>query len=87
MGRDYGRILREKGIVLETHSRSPAVQCWNAWSRMDKRQRQAFCVRAGLMPIPPAGSAASLDLERHATQEVRDTLADGPDVEHVDGPR
>lgn len=52
MGRDYGRELREKGILCRPVSNKPALLAKYFYALLDAKQKRAFCSRLGLMLAP-----------------------------------
>jgi hypothetical protein len=54
MGRDYGRILRDRGQIVLIDAASKGNQAWHLWLEMDLGQRTRFCKKQGLSaPKPP----------------------------------
>ncbi len=53
MGTDYGKRLRDRGIICAGISEAKGPRIFWLWQELDLEHRQAFCRKNGLMPPSP----------------------------------
>ena len=67
MGRNYSKVLRERGIPTDSESRPAFTDAKRAWRAMTNIRRREFMEWAGLRPDPSAGTPETTD---HAFRSV-----------------